>query len=145
MTEYKIVLYYEKPMPEFFQNSMEAMLKRGVEQGFISGYEFQKKELASDKDMKGSVKKEAYKISKQYEERLTEPSKTAIAQDKIIEKQHEESIKDERKPIQDDTAGHDKPTEKGIEKLRRKREADGLVSLDKALRSDKPDNRKKGR
>ena len=123
MTEYKIVLYYEKPMPEFFQNSMEAMLKRGVEQGFISGYEFQHRELESGKTIKQTTLKDSARIKKEYEE----------------------SLKDATKPIQDDTAGHDKPTEKRAEKLRREGEFREFTRLDKKVRSDKPDNRKKGR
>ena len=45
MTEYKITLYYEKPMPKFFQNSMVEMLDRAQEQGIITGYEFDVKTL----------------------------------------------------------------------------------------------------
>jgi len=40
MTKYEVILYYKKPLPQFFRNSMTAMLEEALEQGIIDGYEF---------------------------------------------------------------------------------------------------------
>lgn len=144
MTEYKIVLYYEKPMPEFFQSSMEAMLKRGVEQGFISGYEFQKKELESGTVIKQTTLKDSAEIRKKYEESIKAASELEFVGTEYGKVILKEIKKDERKPVQDNTSGLDTRAEKGVEELRGEGKPRGSGSKHKEIRSDKPDNRKKG-
>lgn len=120
MTEYKILLFYDVPMPEFFRASMEEFLKRAVEQGILSGYEFQSRDV-----------KEGERVVK-----------TAVKEAKKIKKEHEKELQSAGKKVEKPTPGPDTGTVKRDEDRNDQGEAGGSVGINKTVRSDTPNNSK---
>jgi hypothetical protein len=77
MTEMKIVMYSDFPVPEWFKKIIEEQLKRAVQQGSIKGYEMQVTYLANPYKTFGEALKAADKIKKEYVEELRHAEKTA--------------------------------------------------------------------
>lgn len=121
MTEYKILLYYDKPMPEYFTAAMEQELKAAVESGILTGYEFEKTEMPEELKIMASIQRKAEQIKKDFEG----------------------SLKDEKTGNKNDTPGHDPGAEKGAPVVHDKRKARGTKPEHQAVRPDPTDNGKK--
>jgi hypothetical protein len=77
MTEMKITMYSDRPVPEWFKKIIEEQLKRAVQQGSINGYEMQVRDLANPDKTATKALKAGDKIKKEYMEELKNAEKTA--------------------------------------------------------------------
>jgi len=77
MTEMKIIMYSDFPVPDWFKKMIEEQLKRAVQQGNIKGYEIQVRELSGEDHSVKKTLKAADKIKKQYMEELKNAEKIA--------------------------------------------------------------------
>ncbi len=57
MTEYRISVYYKRPLPQYFRNSLTTFLEEALEQGIIDGYEFNEYTQEEPSDVVKSAKK----------------------------------------------------------------------------------------
>ena len=56
MTEYRISVYYKRPLPQYFRNSLTTFLEEAIENGIINGYEFTEYEREDVKHDKKTAK-----------------------------------------------------------------------------------------